>query len=133
VPENLPPPQEPYDFGTHALQKDSDRAPTACWVCRRAAAMASLRKGDTSIALLVDFSAPALRKLGRDAKWRRAERGFERPDRRARGLPARRDRRLAHGVARGRVDEGKPVELRGSCGSGKSDLSETWSYLLPPN
>src|SRR5205807_9851571 len=28
------------------------------------------------------------------------ERGFERPDRRARDLPARRDRGLAHGVAR---------------------------------
>ncbi|HXL76489.1 MAG TPA: glucan biosynthesis protein, partial [Burkholderiales bacterium] len=32
-----------------------------------------------------------------------------------------------------RLDEGKPVELRGFLRSGNQTLSETWSYLLPPN
>jgi glucans biosynthesis protein len=32
-----------------------------------------------------------------------------------------------------RIDEAKPVELRGFLRSGNQTLSETWSYLLPPN
>jgi len=31
-----------------------------------------------------------------------------------------------------RVDGGKPVELRASLNSGREVLSETWSYILPP-
>ena len=31
-----------------------------------------------------------------------------------------------------RVDDDKPVELRGYLRSGGTGLSETWSYLLPP-
>jgi glucans biosynthesis protein len=32
-----------------------------------------------------------------------------------------------------RVDGGKPVELRAHLGHGNEVLSETWSYVLPPD
>ena len=32
-----------------------------------------------------------------------------------------------------RNDENKPVELRGILRSGNTAVSETWSYILPPN
>jgi glucans biosynthesis protein len=32
-----------------------------------------------------------------------------------------------------RNEENKPVELRGVLRDGNTPLSETWSYILPPN
>jgi glucans biosynthesis protein len=32
-----------------------------------------------------------------------------------------------------RIDENKPVEMRGYLRSGNELVSETWSYILPPN
>jgi glucans biosynthesis protein len=32
-----------------------------------------------------------------------------------------------------RNEENKPVELRGTLRNGNTVLSETWSYILPPN
>jgi len=69
VPENLPPPQEPYDFEYRMRwQKDGDARPPHAWVVQTRRGHGFLRKGDTSIALLVDFSGPALSKLGRNAR-----------------------------------------------------------------
>jgi len=32
-----------------------------------------------------------------------------------------------------RLDSGKPVEMRASLHSGNKGISETWSYILPPD
>ncbi len=108
--------------------------PPHAWVVQTRRGHGVLRKGDTSIALLVDFSGPALRKLGRDAKVEAVvstdsnaqivEREIYRHDVTGGWRMALRVRR---------IDEGKPVELRGFLRSGNQTLSETWSYLLPPN
>ena len=135
VPENLPAPREPYDFEYRMRwQKDSDARPPHAWVVQTRRGHGLLRKGDTSIALFVDFAGPALRKLGRDAKVEAVvsadsnaqiiEREIYRHDVTGGWRMALRVRRL---------DEGKAVELRGFLRSGNRTLSETWSYLLPPN
>jgi glucans biosynthesis protein len=93
-----------------------------------------LRKGDASIALLVDFSGPALRKLGRDAKVEAvvsADSNAQIVEREVYRHDVTGGWRMALRVRR--IDEGKPVELRGFLRSGNQTLSETWSYLLPPN
>ncbi|HXM83006.1 MAG TPA: glucan biosynthesis protein G [Burkholderiales bacterium] len=135
VPENSPSPKEPYDFEYRVRwQKDAETRPPHAWVAQTRRGHGFLRKGDTSIALLVDFSGPALRKLGRNAKVE----AVASADANAQIIEREVYR---HDVTGGwrmtlrvrRLDEGKPVELRAFLRSGNQTVSETWSYLLPPN
>ncbi len=92
-----------------------------------------VKKDDGSIGFVIDFDGPALRKLPADAKIE----GIASTD--ANGevvelIGHRNDVaggwRLALRVKR--RDDSKPVELRAYLRGGSNTVSETWSYILPP-
>jgi glucans biosynthesis protein len=134
LPDKLPQPKEPLDVEYRLLwQKEPDaRAPHA-WVAQTRRGRGYTRNPDTSIGFVVDFEGPALKKLPVDAKVEASVSADSNGE------------LLQHSVYRNdvsggwrvtvrvrRLDEGKPLELRGYLHNGNNLLSETWSYLLPP-
>jgi glucans biosynthesis protein len=91
------------------------------------------RKADNSISYIVDFAGPALKKLKAganveavvsvDGNAQLLERNAYRNDVTGGWRMALRVRRL---------DDAKPVELRGYLRGEHGVLSETWSHVLPP-
>jgi glucans biosynthesis protein len=82
----------------------------------------------------VDFEGPGLKKLSSDSKLSAA---IDTDDN-GRLLETRVVRNdVTDGwrmvIRLRRSDENKPVELRGVLRTGNTALSETWSYILPPN
>jgi glucans biosynthesis protein len=93
-----------------------------------------VRKPDDSISYVVDFDGPALRKLAADAP---VEAVFT-LDSNAEMLESNAYRNEITGGWRTtlrfkRLDDKKPVELRAFLRLDNATLSETWSYVLPPN
>lgn len=135
VPDNAVPPRQPYDFEYRLLwQKDAETRPPLSWVAQTRRGRGYTRKPDGSIGFALDFDGPALRKLQPDAKleW------IFSVDANGQLL----ERKLVrNGVTGGwrvmlrlrRIDENKPVEMRGYLRSGNELVSETWSYIIPPN
>ncbi len=134
VPEKLPPPGEPLDFEYRLRwQLKEDARPPLAWVTQTRRGHGYLRKPDDSIAFSVDFDGPALRKLAPDAKVE----GMVSADGNGQLLSRETFRNDATGGYRvalrvKRVDGAKPVELRGFLRGPEGALSETWSYVLPP-
>jgi len=140
VPENPPKPQQPFNLEYRLLwQKDADKKPALAWVAqtRRSHGWTTKRpderKPDDTIAFVVDFEGPALAKLAPNAPVEpvfsadangKIESIFGQPNTATGGWRVT--------VRLKRVDDDKPVELRGYLRSGGTGLSETWSYLLPP-
>lgn len=134
VPDNPPRPGTPYDFEYRMLwQNETEKRPPLSWVMQTRRGHGYLKKPDDSISLLVDFEGPALKKLAADTpveavvntdgngklmeinSWRNDVTGGW---------------RMA--VRLKRSDDKKPVELRGFLRNNNTTLSETWSYILPP-
>jgi glucans biosynthesis protein len=143
VPERTPAPREPLDLEYRVLwQKDGDARPPNGWVTQtRRGRPASARtkddgksRDDGIVGLQVDFDGPALRNiepgvavetnLTVDANAKIIERATLRNDATGGWRALLRLRR---------VDEAKPVELRAELRGPAGILSETWSYILPPN
>jgi glucans biosynthesis protein len=134
VPEKTPIPLQPYDFEYRLLwQKDGWARPPTSWVTQTRRGRGYVKKDDGSIGFVIDFDGPALRKLPADAKIE----GIASTD--ANGevvelIGHRNDVaggwRLALRVKR--RDDSKPVELRAYLRGGSNTVSETWSYILPP-
>lgn len=135
VPAAAPAPKQPYDFEYRLLwQKDAETRPPLAWVVQTRRGEAQPRKPDGSVALSVDFAGRALTKLPAsvkpeavlwiDANGQVLERGLQRN---AATGGWRMTMRLR------RVDEKKPVEIRAYLKGGNETLSETWSYILPPD
>ncbi|MEA3268753.1 MAG: glucan biosynthesis protein G, partial [Pseudomonadota bacterium] len=140
VPENPPKPHQPFNLEYRLLwQKDADKKPALAWVTqtRRSHGWTTKRpderKPDDTIAFVVDFEGPALAKLAPNAPVEpvfsadangKIESIFGQPNTATGGWRVT--------VRLKRVDDDKPVELRGYLRSGGTGLSETWSYLLPP-
>lgn len=135
VPANPPPPRQPYDLEYRLLwQKDAETRPALARVMQTRRGELQPRKPDGSVALAVDFAGRALKKrsagvkpeamLWIDANGQVLERGLHRNEVTGGWRVTLRVRR---------VDEKKPVEIRAYLKGGNETLSETWSYILPPD
>lgn len=135
VPGQVPKPGQPFDIEYRMLwQKESETQPPLSRVTQTRRGHGYTRKVDDSIALIVDFEGPALKKLPADAKLE----GIVTADANGKLMETNAYRNDVTGgwrmaVRLRRNDEAKPVELRGHLKNGTETLSETWSYILPPN
>lgn len=135
VPDALPPPGVPLDFD-YLLhwQLDHDQRPPLSWVTQTRRGRGFTQNDDGSIGLVIDFEGPALDQLAPDAKVE----GVVSVGGNGELLERQTYRNDAVGGWRlslrlRRVDSSKPVELRAYLKGESSTLSETWSYVLPPN
>ncbi|NMM27018.1 MAG: glucan biosynthesis protein G [Glaciimonas sp.] len=135
VPSLMPKPGQPFDIEYRMLwQKEFETQPPLSWVTQTRRGHGYTRKVDDSIALIVDFEGPALKKLPADTELQ----GIVSGDANGQLMEINTYRNSETGgwrmaVRLRRNDVTKPVELRGHLRSGNETLSETWSYILPPN
>jgi glucans biosynthesis protein len=127
-------PKEPFAFGYRVLwQKDREIRPAAAWVRATHRGRGYTKAEDGTIELHVDFEGGALGRLPAAADVHPAlwiDANGELVERHLRRNEATGGWRL---VARfRRVDRGKPVELRAHLNRGSEVMSETWSYIVPP-
>ena len=135
VPDVLPGPQEPIDFEYRLLwQMDNETRPPQSWVMQTRRGHGYRKVPDKSLDFVVDFEGPALAKLPHDAQVEPVVTAVAN----AQILESNVFRndvtdgyRLT--IRFNRVDDAKPVELRAFLRNKTGTLSETWSYLLPPN
>jgi glucans biosynthesis protein len=134
VPDTPPRPGVPFDIEYRLLwQKDAEKQPSLSRVVQTRRGHGWLLRPDDSIALSVDFEGPELKKLPAD---RKVEASI------SSGTNGKviETNTIRNDVTGGwrmtmrlrRIDDKKPVELRGYLTSNNTTLSETWSYLLPP-
>ncbi|MFJ7567573.1 glucan biosynthesis protein G [Herminiimonas sp. NPDC097707] len=133
VPDQLPKPGVPinFDYRLSWLQ-GAQKGPPLSWVTQTRRGHGYLRKPDDSIALFVDFEGPIFKKLPKDAKINvrvSADSNGEILESHVVQNPATGGWRAALRIRR--VDDKKPVELRGFLHTLNTTLSETWSYILP--
>jgi glucans biosynthesis protein len=93
-----------------------------------------VKSGDGSVEFHIDFEGPSLKRLPVTAKvdvalW--IDANGEQIERRTQRNEVTGGWRVV--VRLRRIDAGKPVELRANLQQGKEVLSETWSYVLPPD
>ncbi len=134
VPATAPRPGVPVDMEYSLLwQKDKEERPPLSWVVQTRRGHGWVRKPDDSIALMVDFEGPALKNLGPDDKIRPVVTSD--PNGTVMETNIIRNE-LTNGyrmtVRMRRIDDKLPVEMRGYLAQGNNTLSETWSYILPP-
>jgi glucans biosynthesis protein len=135
VPDWQPRPKEVLPYGYRVLwQKDQESRPPIGWVRETRRGRGGVRSRDASVMLHVDFEGPTLTRMPANATadtelW---------VDANGEVLERYLIRNEATGgwrfvVRLRRVDAAKPVELRAHLKSGNAVLSETWSYILPPD
>ena len=135
VPDMPPPLKMPFDFEYRVLwQRDPATRPPSSWATQTRRGRGYAPNDDGSLGLVIDFDGPALRKLPPDA----AVDGVVTVDANATVREVVTHRNDAKGGWRlvlrlARVDAAKPLELRAYLRSQTSTLSETWSYVLPPD
>jgi glucans biosynthesis protein len=135
VPDTPPPLKQALDFEYRLTwQRESDTQPPLSWVVQTRRGHGYVRKPDDSISYVIDFDGPALHKLAADAP---VEAVFT-LDANAQMLESNAYRNEITGgwrttVRFKRLDDKKPVELRAFLRLNNATLSETWSYVLPPN
>jgi periplasmic glucans biosynthesis protein len=128
-------PKEAYEFGYRILwQKDRETRPPLAWVAETRRGRGYARNPDDSIELHVDFTGPALKQLPADAP----PAALVSVDGNGKIVE---QHTVYNDVTGGwrvvvrvrRNDNGKPVELRAHLQNGSEVISETWSYILPPD
>jgi glucans biosynthesis protein len=135
IPDWQPRPKEALVYGYRVLwQKDQPMRPPTGWVRETRRGRGYVKSPDGSVELHVDFEGPALSRLPATATvdvalWTDAN--GEVLERHTRRNEATGGWRFV--VRLRRVDGGKPVELRAHVKRGDEVLSETWSYILPPD
>ena len=135
APDLSPAPQQPLDLEYRMLwQKDNETRPTLAYVTQTRRGHGYVRKPDDTLAMIVDFEGPVLRKLAADA----AVQGVVSADANIEILEANAYRNDVTGGWRlalrlKRQDDKKPGEIRAFLRTGSTTLSETWSYILPIN
>jgi periplasmic glucans biosynthesis protein len=134
VPDRQPKPKEPLTYGYRVLwQKDRETRPPSSWVSTTLRGRGYTKSADGSIEFHVDFEGPALARIPSTAAVTVAasiDSNGEILERQA----------VRNNVTNGwravvrfrRLDAAKPVELRANLVQGQENLSETWSYILPP-
>jgi periplasmic glucans biosynthesis protein len=134
VPERQPAPHEPYDFEYRLhWQKDTEMRPPQAWVAQTRRGRGYARKPDDSVSFVVDWEGPAFKEPANEAKVE----AVVSSDGNGRilevnGWPNEVTGGWRMTVRMRRVDDAKPVELRGFLHNRGTALSETWSYILPP-
>lgn len=121
-----------------AWQKNAEKRPTVGWVTQTRVGTSSVpgatRDGNTNI--VIDFGGEALKKLPVDASVEAVVNSDD--NGRVSGVTTRHNP-VTGGwrveIVMRRNDESKPVELRANLRNpaAGTTLSETWSYILPPN
>lgn len=135
VPTKAPTPKQAFDFGYKMLwQKETETRPPQSWVVQSRRGLGYVKERDGLIGFAIDFVGPALKKLPPDAKVEAVVTGDDNGRIREQII----ERNEVSGGYRvslrlQRNDAAKPVELRMFLRSGAHTLSETWSYLLPPD
>jgi glucans biosynthesis protein len=135
VPDHVPGPGAPIAFAYRVLwQKERETRPPVAWVAQTRSGRGYARSPDDTVELHVDFVGPQLEQLPRDADVQAALSVD------ANGSIVEQNT-IHNDVTRGwrvvvrfrRNDKGKPVELRGHLRVGAEAVSETWSYIHPPD
>jgi glucans biosynthesis protein len=135
VPDSPPPPNAPLDLEYRLLwQRETATRPPSSWVTQTRRGRGYTRQDDGTIGMVLDFDGPALRKLPADVEIE----GIVSVDSNAQVKEVVTQRNDAAGGWRlvlrfTRVDAAKPLELRAYLRNRTSTLSETWSYVLPPD
>lgn len=135
VPAETAKPKTPIDFSYRLYwQMERETRPPLAWVMQTRRGVGYLRKPDNTIGYTVDFVGPALKKLKPDAKIESVvtmdgngeiAESTTYPNEMTGGW------RMVLRVRR--VDEKRPVEMRAYLRLNKETISETWSYIIPPN
>jgi glucans biosynthesis protein len=134
IPDRPPKPGQPFAYGYRVLwQKDREVRPPIGWVRETRRGRGYTRADDGSIELHVDFEGAPLTRMPASAALKAAlwidangeilEHHTSRNDVTGGWRVVMRFRRL---------DRARPVELRAQLTQGKEIVSETWSYILPP-
>jgi glucans biosynthesis protein len=135
VPDAPLKPRTPYQFDYRiAWQLDNETRPPSAWVVQTRRGGSFTRHPDGSIGLLLDFDGPALRKLDKNAKLE----AVVSLDANAQLVENTLYQNTVTGGWRQsirvkRIDNDKPIEMRSYLRSNNTAISETWSYLLPPD
>jgi glucans biosynthesis protein len=134
VPERLPRPRRPFEYGYRILwQKDRETRPPVGWVRETRRGRGYVKTDDGSLELHVDFEGPSLARLPASAPMEAAvwiDNNGELLERHLRRNEVTGGWRSV--VRFRRLDRAKPTELRTHLTNGVDLLSETWSYILPP-
>jgi glucans biosynthesis protein len=115
-------------------QKDADVRPPLSWVTQTRRGRGYVRSPDNSLAFVIDFVGPALKKLPPEGKVE----GIVSVHANAELVQQSAYRNQVTGGWRlvlrvRRLDDSKPVELRAFLRNGTNIVSETWSYIIPPS
>jgi glucans biosynthesis protein len=116
-----------------AWQKDRVTQPPLAWVTQSRRGAGYVRAPDRGFAFMVDFEGPVFKTLPPEAKVT----GAFTVDGNAQltesiAFPNEATGGWRVSLRLRRIDEKKPVELRGVLKNGDETISETWSYVLPP-
>lgn len=135
TPDVQPKPHTPYQLEYRMYwQKDAETRPPLSWVVQTRRGRGFTRQPDGSIGLIIDYDGPEVRKLAPDAKLE----GVVTVDSNGQLLENTLYRNTITGHWRQSIrvrrnDNDKSIELRSFLRSGNNAVSETWSYILPPD
>jgi len=135
VPDGQPKPGDPFAYGYRVLwQKDREMRPPTGWVRETRRGRGYSKADDGSSELHVDFEGAMLKGMPSGATvdaslW--IDGNGEIVEKSTRRNEVTGGWRFV--VRFRRLDRAKPVELRAHLNRGKEVLSETWSYILPPD
>jgi len=114
-------------------QRETEKRPPLAWVTQTRRGHGYQRKADNSVAIVVDFEGPALKKLAPDTEVTGVV-SLAGSGELLESVAYRNEVtggwRLA--IRLKRHDDSKAIELRGYLKEGDNTVSETWSYILPP-
>jgi glucans biosynthesis protein len=135
VPQALPTPRQPLDFEYRLLwQMEAGTRPPQSWVTQTRRGRGYRKVQDDSLDFVVDFEGPVFAKLPEDAKVEPVVSGQNVEVREVQAYPNAVTGGYRMVLRLKRQDDAKPVELRAFLrGPTSGAISETWSYLLPPN
>jgi glucans biosynthesis protein len=134
VPDKVPDPKKPFDFAYTMRWQLNGQLPTGkAWVTQTRRGRGYVKQPDGDLNFVVDFDGPPLRDLKPDA---RPEAFVEIGDN-----AQLREKNLFRNAVTGawrmtvrvkRDDAAKPIEMRAQLREGGRTLTETWSYIVPP-
>ncbi|HET9045494.1 MAG TPA: glucan biosynthesis protein G [Casimicrobiaceae bacterium] len=135
VPDSLPALQSQLAFEYKLLwQMDNAIRPPQSWVTQTRRGHGYRRQPDDSIDFVIDFEGPVFAKLPADTKVEPVVTGQNVETREAIAYPNTVTSGYRMALRLKRLDDAKPVELRAFLRAADGGtISETWSYLLPPN
>lgn len=134
VPDKVPDPKKPFEFAYTMHWQLNGQLPTGkAWVVQTRRGRGYVKQPDGDLNFVVDFDGPPLRELKPEAKPEAVVELGGNAQLREKNLflnPVTGVWRMTVRVKR--EDAAKPIELRGSLREGGRTLTETWSYIVPP-